>query len=164
MDAAVSMRQKSFAVIPNTFPLCSTNSQPAAQAVGLAVLIRNARSVTQYPVAKKLDVYFPLTGRSRETRPVLLVHHGDVPTSTANRLVSGDLLDFESLKRSRNVVLSDVVRVEFLGNVVGHIQRRFRRQILQHVALVVRVGTGLAPLHRNAHRASAPGMSEGRYR
>ena len=79
-----------------------------------------------------------------------LVRPHDDPTSTANRLVSGDLLHFESLKRSRNVVLSDVVRGGFLGDVVEHVLRRCRWQILRHVALIVGVGTGLAELHRNA--------------
>ena len=57
---------------------------------------------------------FHFPGRSRETRPVRFVHHGDDPTSTANRLVSDDLFHFESLKRSRNVVLSNMVREGFL--------------------------------------------------
>ena len=113
------MRQKSLAVVPRKFPLCSTNSHPAVQAVGLAVLVRSARPVAQYLVAKKLEVHFPLPGRSRETRPVRLVHHRDDPTSTANRLVSGDLLHFESSKRGRNVVLSDVIRGGFLEKLLN---------------------------------------------
>ena len=69
----------------------------AVQTVGLAVLIRYAGPLAQYLVAKELEVHFPLPGRSRETRqtrqtrPVRLVHRRDDPTSTANRLVSGDL-------------------------------------------------------------------------
>ena len=88
------------------------------QAVGLAVLIRSARPVAQYLVAKKLEVHFPRPGRSRETRPVRLVHHRDDPTSTANRLVSDDLLHFEVLKRSRTIVVSDVVQGGFLREIV----------------------------------------------
>ena len=52
-----------------------------------------------------------------------LVHHGEVPAWTANRLVSGDFLHFESLKRSRDVVLTDVVRGAFPGEVVEHVVR-----------------------------------------
>ena len=88
------------------------------------MLIRSVDLVTQYIVAKELEVYFPLPGRSRETRPVRLVHSHDDPTSTANRLVSGDLRHFESLKRSRNVVLGDMVRGGVLGEVADHILRQ----------------------------------------
>ena len=77
-----------------------------------------------------------------------LVHHRDDPTLTANRLVSGDLLHFESLKGSRNVVLSDVVRGGFLGEVVEHILRQPRSQVLRRVATVVEVATVLAALYR----------------
>ena len=66
------------------------------------MLIRTAGPVAQYIVARELVVHFPLLGRSRETRLVRLVHHSDDPTSIANRLVSGDLFDFESLEKSRN--------------------------------------------------------------
>ena len=97
-----------------------------------------------------LEVHFPLTGLSRETRPVRLVHHRDDPTSTANRLVSGDLLHLESLKRSQDVVLSDVVRGGFLGEIVEHILRQPRWQILRDVAMVVGGGTGLAAFYRSA--------------
>ena len=117
------MRQKSLAVVPRKFPLCSTNSHVTAPAVGLAVLVRSTRSVAQYLVAKKVEVYIPLPGRSRETRPLRFVPHGDDPTSTANRLGSGDLLHLESLKKSRNVVPSDVVRGGFLGQPVEHALR-----------------------------------------
>ena len=89
----------------------------------MAVLIRSARPVAQYHVSKKLEVRFPLPARSRKTRTVRLVHHRDDPTSTVNRFVPGDLLHFESLKRSRNVVLSDVVRGGFIGEVVEHVMR-----------------------------------------
>ena len=95
-------------------------------------------------------VHFPLPGLSRNTRPVRLVHNRDDPTSTANRLVSGDLLHFESLRRSQNVVLSDVVRGGLLGEIVEHVLRQPRWQILRHVAMVVGFGTGLAALYRNA--------------
>ena len=86
----------------------------------------SARPVAPYLVAKTLEVYYPLPGRSRETRPVRFVHHRDDPTSTVNRMVSGDLLHFESLKKSRNVVLSDVARGGFLGEVVEHLLRQPR--------------------------------------
>ena len=55
-NAAVFVHQESLAVVPRKFPLYSTNSHPAVQAVGLAVLIRRARPVAQYLVAKKLEV------------------------------------------------------------------------------------------------------------
>ena len=116
-NAAVTGRQVTFAITPRKFPLCSTNSHPAVQTFILAVLVRSAGLVSQYLVAEKLEVHFLLPGRSRETRPVQtrpvrLVRHRDDPTSTANRSVSSDLLQIESLKRSRNIVLSDVVRGE----------------------------------------------------
>ena len=129
-NEAVTVRQDSLAVVPTKFPLCSTNSHPAAQAVCLAVLVRSAHPVAQYVVAKNLEVHFPLLGRSGKTRPVRLAHNRDDPTSTANRLVSRDLLHFESSKRSRNVVLSNVVRGGFLGGIVEHVLRQTRWQIL----------------------------------
>ena len=141
------MRQKSLAVVPRKFPLCSTNSHATAPAVGLAVLVRSTRSVAHYLVAKKVEVYIPLPGRSRETRPLRFVPHGDDPTSTANRLVSGDLFHFESLKRNRNVVLSNVVRGGFLGEIVEHVLRQTRWQMPRHVTMVVGVGAGLAALY-----------------
>ena len=149
-NANVSVRQESLAVVPRKVPLCSTNTHPAVRAVGVAVLVRTSHLVTQYLGPKKLKVHFPLQGRSRETRPVRLVHHRDNPTSTASRLVSGDLLTLDSLKRSQNAVLSDVVEGDFLDNLFDHVLRQSHWQILRHVALVVGVGTGLAALHRNA--------------
>ena len=112
-------------------------------------MLLRARPVAQYLVAKKLEVGFPLPGRSGRARPVRLGHHRDDPTSTANRLVSGDL-HFESLKRSPNVVLGDVVRGGFLGEVADQVLRQTRWQIFRHVAMVVGVDTGLTALHRNA--------------
>ena len=144
------MSQKSLAVDPGKYPLCSTNSHPAVQAVGLAVLIRSAWPVAPHLLAKKLDVHFPFPERSREARPVRIVHHRDDPTSTANRLVSSDFLQFESLKRSRNVVLSDAVRGGFLGEIVENVLDQPRWQIPWHVAMVVGVSTGLAALYLNA--------------
>ena len=105
------------------------------------MLIRSAGPVAQYLVAETLEAHFQVPGRSRENRPARLVHHDD-PTSTANRLVSGDLLHFESL--------SDVVRGGFLGEIVEHILSQPRSQILQDVTVVGGVGTGLAALTRNA--------------
>ena len=64
-------------------------------------------------------------------------------------MVSGDLLYVESLKRSRNVVLINLVRGGFLRQVVQHVLIQSRWQILRHVALVVGVGTRLPTLHRN---------------
>ena len=144
------MRQNSLTVVARKFPSCSKNSHPAVQAVGVAVLVRSAHPVARYLVAKTLEVHFPLPGRSRETRPVSLVHHRDDPTSTANRMVSGDRLHFESMKRSRNIVLSYVVRGGLLGELVEHVLRQTRWQILRYVALVVGFGTELAELLRNA--------------
>ena len=103
-NVAVAGNQETIAVTPGKFPLCSTNSHSAVSTVGLAVLIRSAGPVAQYIVARELEVYFPLPGRSRETRPVRFVHHRYDPISTANRLVPGDFLHFKSLKRGPNVV------------------------------------------------------------
>ena len=64
-NTAVSVRQESLAVFPRKFPLCSTNSHPAVQATGLAVLVRSSRPVSQYFVVKKMEVHSPLPGRSR---------------------------------------------------------------------------------------------------
>ena len=126
-DAAVAGRQKTLAATPRELPLCSASSHPAVQTVGLAALVRSAGCVAQNMVARELEVHFPLPGRSRESRPVRLVHHRDDLTSSANRLVSGDLLHFESLKkRRRNIVLSDVARGGFLGEVVEHLLRQPR--------------------------------------
>ena len=83
------------------------------------MLIRSAGSVAQYLVAEKLEVHFSLQGRSRETRPVHLVHRRDDASSTTNRLVSGDLLHFESLKRSGNAVLSKGYGGDFLENLLS---------------------------------------------
>ena len=69
------------------------------QTVGLAMLIRIARSAAQYLVAEQLEVHFPLPGRSRETHSARLVHHRNDPTATANRLIPGDFLHFKSFKR-----------------------------------------------------------------
>ena len=91
-NTAVTGRQESLAVALRKLSLCSTNSDPAVQAVGLAVLIRNVGPVAQHIVEEKLEVLFPLPGRPRETRPVRLVRQRDNSTSTANRWVLGDLL------------------------------------------------------------------------
>ena len=100
-------------------------------------------------MAEKLQVHSSLPGRSRDTRPLRLVRHCDDLNSTANPLLSGDLLHFESLKRSHDVGLSDVVRGGFLGEIVEHTSRQPRCQIFGDVAMVVEVGTGLSTLCRN---------------
>ena len=87
------------------------------------MLIRSTGPVAQHLVVRELEVRFPLPGRSREARLVRLVHDRDDPSSIAMRLVSGELLHFEYLKRSRNVVLSDVLRGRLLGEVVEHVLR-----------------------------------------
>ena len=102
-NTAVAGRQETLAGTPRKFPLFTTNSYPAIRTVGLAVMIQSSCPMAQYHVVRELEVHSSLPGRSRETCPVRLVHHRHDPTSTANRLVSGDLLHFESLKRSRNV-------------------------------------------------------------
>ena len=48
--------QNTLAVTPRQFPLCRTISRPAAQAVGLAVLIRGADLVAKHVVARELEV------------------------------------------------------------------------------------------------------------
>ena len=80
------------AVTPRIFPLCSTNSHPVVQTVGLAVLTRSAEPVAQYLVARELEVHFPLPGRSRETRPVRVVHHRDDLISSSRRTAVGNIL------------------------------------------------------------------------
>ena len=44
-NAAVSVRRESLAVVARKFSLCSTNSHPAVQAVGLTVLLRTCFGV-----------------------------------------------------------------------------------------------------------------------
>ena len=97
-DAAVAGRQKTLAFTPRKFPLCSANSYPVMQAVGLAVQVWSTGPVAQALVAIELEANFPLSGRSTESTPMRLVHHRDDPISIPNRLVSGDLLHSESLK------------------------------------------------------------------
>ena len=48
---------------------------------------------------------------------------GKPGTSTSIRLMPGNIFHVESLKRGRNVVLGDVVRGGFLGEVVEHVLR-----------------------------------------
>ena len=86
----------------------------------------------------------------------LAYHHGD-PTSTANRLVSGDFLHFESLKRSRNAVLRDVVQGGGRGEVIKHTLRQPRWQMLRHIATVV-VDTRVAALYAPACRKVDPNI------
>ena len=62
-NAAVTGGQESLAVAPRKFPLCSTNSHPAVQAVVLAVLIQSVSPVAQYLVAQKVEVHFSFPGR-----------------------------------------------------------------------------------------------------
>ena len=57
--AAIAGRQETLAVTPRKFPLCNTNSHPAVQTVGLAVLIRSAGAVAQHLLARELKVHFP---------------------------------------------------------------------------------------------------------
>ena len=75
-----------------------------------------------------------------------LLYHRDNPTSTGNRLVSGDLLQFVWLKRSGNVVLNGAVRAEVLGKIIEHELHQPRWEILRHVAKVFVVNRGLAAL------------------
>ena len=119
--------------------------------LGGAVLeCRPSSALSQYLMARNLVVQFPLPRRSRKTCSARLVHHRDDPTSTANQLVSGDLLHLECLQRSRHIALSDMVQGRFLGEIVENTLRQLYRQILRHVAMVVDVGTGRSALYRNA--------------
>ena len=93
----------------------------------MAVLVRSAGPITQNVSARELEVHFPFPGWFGESRPMCLVQHRDDSTLPPDRLVAGDLLHSESLKGSRNVALSDVVRRGFLRNVVGHILDQSRR-------------------------------------
>ena len=76
---------------------------------------------------------FPVPTTGERVPSNVFVRHRCDPASTANRLIPGGFLHFESLKGGRNVVLSDVVRGGFLGEVVEHILRQPRRQLLEHV-------------------------------
>ena len=96
-----------------------------------------------------------------KSRSMRLPHHRGDPTLTSKSLVSGDILHFEALKGSRNVVLSDVVRGGFLGEVVEHISRRSHRYVLRHVATVVGFGTEHVALHTNAAVGIDAVFSEG---
>lgn len=77
-------------------------------------------------------------------------HHYDAHTSTANRLVPGDRFHSEPLKGSRNVVLSDMVQREFVGEVAGNILRQPLWRIQRHVANSLGVGAELVAFNRNA--------------
>ena len=92
---------------PRKFPLCRAYSHLAAEAVGLALLSFGvpAQYLAQQNRSESAEDQFPIA----TTRRILLVHYCDNPTSNPNRLVSGSLLHFESLKRGRNVVSSDMV-------------------------------------------------------
>ena len=81
------------------------------------VLVRSAGPITQNVGARELEVHFPLPRWFEESRPMRLVQHRDEFNSPPDRLVADDLLHFESLKGSRNVVLSDVVRRGFVGKL-----------------------------------------------
>ena len=94
--------QETLAAAPQRLPLCLANSHLAVQAVGLAVLVRVAGPVARDFVARELKIHFPFQGQT--------------------------ILHFESLKRSRNVVLSGVVRGTLTGEVVEYISRQPRRQ------------------------------------
>ena len=96
-----------------------------------------AGPVAKLFVARKLKAHFPFPGPMGCSCPVRLVHHRDDATSTSNRLVSGSRFHFEWLMGGRSVVLGDVARGGFLGEVVKHVLRQARRQILRHVATVV---------------------------
>ena len=63
-----------------------------------------------------------------------------------------------SFKRSRIVILGDVVRGGYIGEVVAHVLRQPRWQILRHVTTVVGIGTGLAafePTRAGEHQRRA---------
>ena len=128
----------------------------------LAMLIRSAGPVAQYLVVEQLEVHLRLPGGSGETHPVRLVHHGDDPTSTANRLVSGDLFHFESLKQNRNVVLSDVVWGRFPGEIVEYMCVNPAEKYFGMSPWSWGLAQGLQRCTETRRRASAPGMSEGR--
>ena len=81
-NADVAGRQETLTVTPRKIPLCSTNSHPAVQTVGLAVLIQSDNPVAQNLMSREMELHFPLPGRSREICPVRLVHHRDDLTST----------------------------------------------------------------------------------
>ena len=64
--------------------------------------------------------------------------------------MTDDVVHFKSLERSRNAVLSNVVRRGFLGNVVEHVLRQSRRQVFWHITALVGIGTELADFDRHS--------------
>ena len=101
-NAAFAGRQETLAVTPRKFPLCDTNSHTAVRTAALAALIRSAGLVAQNIVARELEAHLLLPGRSRE----------------AFQCVSYVIAMTPPRPRSRNVVLSDVVRGGVIGKVV----------------------------------------------
>lgn len=106
----MARHQKPLAITPREFPL-SANSHPAVGRFDGAK-DSECRPSSAKSCGEKAGGLFPVpTTRPREFRPMRFVRRRRDPSSTADRLVPGDLLRFESLKRGRNIVLlSDVVR------------------------------------------------------
>ena len=159
--AAIAGCQETLAVTPRKLPLCRAISYPAIQAVGWAVLVRGTGPVAQTFVARELNVYYPFPGPVGRILSNAFRHHRDGATSTSNRLVYGNLLHSASLKRSRNVVLGDVVRGGLLG-VVEHVWRQHRWQTLGVSLRSWGLTQGLHRCTDTRRQASAPGISEGR--
>ena len=148
--AAIVGCQKPLVFTPRKLLLSRAYAHPAVLAVGLEVLVRRAGPVAQKFAARELKAPFSFQARSGESCPMRIVHRHDGAISTSNRLVSGNSLQFESLKRGRNVVLDDVVLGGFLGEVVEHVLREPRRLMIRHLATFVGVGTELVALNRYA--------------
>lgn len=71
-------------------------------------------------VARGLDIHPPFPGWAREAHPICLAHHRDDSASNINRSVSGDTFHVEvCFKESRDVVVRDVVRRDFLEELLG---------------------------------------------
>ena len=110
-NLAVAGRQDTLVVTPRKFSLCSTNSHPAVQTVGLAMLIRNAD-----PVAKiSWRESWRSISRSQDglSRPVQCVSYITAMTPPRNRSDRCPVM-FCTWSICRNVVLSDVARGGFL--------------------------------------------------
>lgn len=127
-DAAAAGCLKTLALTARTNPSGSAHSHLAVVlAAGLALLVRSADQEEQDVVARALEAHLPFRGWAIESRPTCLAYHRDDPASIANRLVFRDLLHFGALYRSRNVVLSGLLRRGFLGEIIEHVLRQPRR-------------------------------------
>ena len=67
-DAAIAGCLKPLALTPRELPLCNTDSRPAVQAVGLAVLVRGAGPVSPPVRGEKAEDLFPIPKMDRKVQ------------------------------------------------------------------------------------------------